>query len=104
MPYSPPRHNARKVAANKKASQRHYNKHVRTGQEFYNTTAWKKLRTRYAKQNPLCVRCKEQGRVTPVQIVDHIIEIKDGGASLDESNLQSMCRACHNSKTAQRRA
>ena len=47
--------------------------------------------------------CEENGRVTPAYAVDHITPIKDGGATLDERNLQSLCSPCHNSKTAQER-
>jgi 5-methylcytosine-specific restriction endonuclease McrA len=31
--------------------------------------------------------------------VDHIIPIDDGGARLDEENLQAACRPCHRWKT-----
>jgi hypothetical protein len=34
---------------------------------------------------------------------DHVVPIQRGGALLDESNLQSLCRACHNRKTAMER-
>ncbi|XPS83916.1 HNH endonuclease domain protein [Desulfosarcina variabilis str. Montpellier] len=33
-------------------------------------------------------------------IVDHIVELKDGGAPLSEDNVQSLCRSCHQRKTA----
>jgi 5-methylcytosine-specific restriction endonuclease McrA len=32
--------------------------------------------------------------------VDHIIELKDGGAPLSEDNAMSLCARCHNQKTA----
>jgi 5-methylcytosine-specific restriction enzyme A len=35
------------------------------------------------------------------RVVDHVKAIKDGGARLDWSNLQSLCTACHNRKTAE---
>ena len=34
-------------------------------------------------------------------LVDHITPIRDGGAVLDGDNLQSLCRACHDAKTAE---
>jgi hypothetical protein len=35
---------------------------------------------------------------------DHIVERKDGGAYLDEDNVQLLCGSCHTAKTAQARA
>ncbi len=39
--------------------------------KFYNTTRWRKLRSMFIKENPLCVECNGIG-----QVVDHIIPIK----------------------------
>ncbi|USK87225.1 HNH endonuclease [Peribacillus asahii] len=44
--------------------------------------------------------CIKDGRLTGAQMVDHIVPIKRGGAQLDMNNLQSLCNACHNKKTA----
>ncbi len=43
---------------------------------------------------PLCKMCGH-----PADLVDHITPILDGGAVLDEENLQSLCRTCHTTKT-----
>lgn len=43
--------------------------------------------------------CKAKGRVTPATEVDHIVPLRQGGARLDRSNLQSLCRPCHAQKT-----
>ena len=32
---------------------------------------------------------------------DHIVELKDGGAPLDAANVQLLCMACHQQKTAE---
>ena len=71
--------------------------------EFYRSTAWRKLRAVKLAQQPLCEECLKQGRHTPAQMVDHIRPINKGGAALDLSNLQSLCHACHNSKSARER-
>lgn len=42
----------------------------------------------------LCVKCGEIAKV-----VDHIIEINDGGCKLCYDNLESLCHLCHNRKT-----
>lgn len=35
--------------------------------------------------------------------VDHIIEIKDGGAKLDPANVWTLCGSCHVKKTNRER-
>ena len=70
-------------------------------QQFYKSTAWRKLSRHWLEKNPICVKCYKQGIIRPAQIVDHITEIKDDWSKrLDASNLQSLCRVCHNHKTA----
>ena len=100
MPTAPPRHNARKVTQARAITQRQYNKTKRVNQTFYDSKEWRGLRAWYVKVNPLCVVCLKNGFVKPVQVVDHIKEISDGGQPLDNSNLQSLCHAHHNIKTA----
>lgn len=68
--------------------------------KFYQSTAWRKLRAVKLKQSPMCEQCERNGRITPAQMVDHIVPINKGGASLDIENLQSLCNACHNRKSA----
>ena len=57
--------------------------------------AWKRIRDRYASKHPLCERCLEEGRLTPVEEVHHILPVSRGGTH-SESNLMSLCRSCHN--------
>jgi 5-methylcytosine-specific restriction enzyme A len=47
----------------------------------------------------LCQPCQREGRVTPATAVDHIIPKAKGGTG-DDYNLQSICDACHDAKTA----
>ena len=68
---------------------------------FYGSVRWKRFRDWYARRNPLCEACKKNGHVVPMNVVDHIVEIKDGGALLSEKNVQSLCNSCHAKKTAQ---
>lgn len=67
---------------------------------FYQSSAWRKLRAVKIEQQPLCEDCLRQGRHTPARVVDHIVPINKGGDSLDIANLQSLCDACHNRKSA----
>ena len=70
------------------------------GRIIYDTPEWKRIRKARLLLNPLCQSCEMIGVVTPAKDVDHIIEIEDGGEPFDLDNTQSLCRACHNRKTA----
>lgn len=56
---------------------------------------WERVRRMHLAKEPLCRMC---GR--PAVLVDHITPIRDNGAVLDDDNLQSLCRRCHDAKTA----
>lgn len=71
--------------------------------EFYQSTAWRKLRVEKLRRQPLCEECEQQGKTTPAQMVDHIRPINEGGAALDLQNLQSLCHTCHNRKSGHER-
>lgn len=69
--------------------------------------AWVKLRTRIMERDHgLCQVCSKAGRVTVAYAVDHITS-KANAARLNwtpeqidaESNLQAICRPCHDEKT-----
>lgn len=62
---------------------------------------WQRVRLMYLRAHPLCAECGRRGQVTVADMVDHVRPIADGGAVLDEANLQSLCHACHARKTAQ---
>lgn len=68
--------------------------------DFYNSWPWRKFAKRFKQNNPLCVECLKKELVVLVKVVDHIIAINAGGAKLDESNCQSLCESCHNSKSS----
>jgi len=104
VPTSPPRHGQKRVEANRKENQKEYNKTRRTGQAFYYSGLWRRVRNRYMRENPLCVECKKKGGyVVVAKIVDHIIPINEGGEALAIDNLQSLCQMHHNQKTARER-
>jgi 5-methylcytosine-specific restriction protein A len=62
---------------------------------------WQRARIVYLKQNPLCIECQKDGRLTPATVVDHKIAHK-GNYELfwDVSNWQVLCAYHHNLKTA----
>jgi 5-methylcytosine-specific restriction protein A len=57
------------------------------------------LRERLLRANPLCVSCTSKGYVTAATELDHIKALCNGGTN-DDSNLQGLCKTCHEDKTA----
>ena len=48
-----------------------------------------------------CEHCERTG----VRLVgDHVVELKDGGAALEPSNIALLCWSCHTTKTNRARA
>lgn len=91
------------IMKRKKQSAKDYNRSRPALHDFYHTTAWATLRAAYRSDHPLCEMCLKENRVTEADVVDHIVEIADGGEPLAWDNLQSLCHACHNRKTRQER-
>ncbi|MGE0583468.1 MAG: HNH endonuclease [Steroidobacteraceae bacterium] len=61
--------------------------------------AWRKLRALVlARDQGLCQACLKTGRTTPATQVDHIRPKATGGTD-EPSNLQSLCRPCHDEKS-----
>lgn len=62
---------------------------------------WQKARATWLRRHPLCAVCDEAGRVVPALVVDHKVPHR-GDQSLfwDTSNWQSLCKPCHDTKTA----
>lgn len=51
-------------------------------------------------RDPLCARCRLQGRVTLATIRDHVVPLAEGGKD-DETNEQGLCQSCSDAKTAE---
>lgn len=68
---------------------------------FYHSKAWKDCRKGYSQfVGGLCERCLNNGVFTPGVIVHHKIHltadnIKDPTIALSWSNLELLCKACH---------
>lgn len=59
---------------------------------------WNRLSKRHAEREPLCRECYFRGRRRPWEITNHIIPVRDRpDMRLDEANLSSLCKACHDS-------
>ena len=72
----------------------------RSNKDIYWSYRWKKDRTAYIAQNPLCVKCKEKGIITEAKVSDHIVPINEGGDIWHWKNRQALCTTCHNIKSA----
>ncbi|MFO1158449.1 MAG: HNH endonuclease signature motif containing protein [Reyranellaceae bacterium] len=71
---------------------------------FYSSAAWIALRDLVRREAGGRCQVPGCGRADRWTIVDHIVELKDGGAPLDRSNLILLCRSHHSLKTAAERA
>lgn len=56
-------------------------------------------RQRRLSVEPLCRHCSERGKTTAAVTPDHIIPLGKGGTD-DDDNIQCLCEACHDAKTA----
>lgn len=63
-------------------------------------SAWMKIRDRILRRDSgLCQPCRKEGKLTLAIEVDHTTPLHHGGTD-DDSNLQSICAACHAAKSA----
>jgi hypothetical protein len=74
----------------------------------YNSPGWRSLIANIVRVRGR--RCEDPQCQTPNRAAgqrvygDHIIELQDGGALLDPSNVMLCCAPCHGRKTAAERA
>lgn len=62
---------------------------------------WNKARIEHLDEHPLCVDCARREYIMPATVVDHIIPHKGNDELFwDRSNWQSLCKTCHDRKTA----
>jgi 5-methylcytosine-specific restriction protein A len=69
----------------------------------YGTARWQAARAAQLARKPCCEECTRQGRVTPATVCDHITPVRLGGGFYETSNHQSLCRPCHQAKSASER-
>lgn len=86
-----------------------------TASERGYTSAWTKARLTFLSRHPLCAHHFERGEIVQATVVDHIVPHRLGQARLsgskseldkaskifwDTDNWQSLCKQCHDIKTA----
>jgi 5-methylcytosine-specific restriction enzyme A len=89
----------------KQITDKHYNDNVRNKERaaFYKSRQWTKLRQYILQRDHrLCQPCQRNSKITAGNIVDHIIPLEvDMALGLEPNNLQTICKPCHNKKTAE---
>ena len=69
---------------------------------WYRIARWRRLRKAQLRLEPLCCKCRDEGRLTAAAVVDHIRPHRGNPALFwDPDNLQSLCRP-HHDATKQR--
>lgn len=64
-------------------------------QHLYKTARWLKLRLIHLSAEPLCRMCRDEGRITPATVCDHIHPHKGDPALFYGGPFQSLCKPCH---------
>jgi 5-methylcytosine-specific restriction protein A len=64
--------------------------------KFYDSVTWRRGRAWKLNRNPLCEICQQEGRITPADVVHHIIPVRTGTRKLDLNFLVSLCHEHHN--------
>ena len=79
-----------------KAQAKAYDKQRGTTTERGYGAQHQKVRARYLKEHPLCEKCLEVGRTTPILDGGGVLHHKDGDAfNIWDDNLMALCRDCH---------
>lgn len=73
----------------------------RVGKTRFSTSrSWRHYRLAYLRSHPLCVDCKQQGRVTPATDVHHIVKRSDDPElAFQDENCMALCHSCHSIRT-----
>jgi 5-methylcytosine-specific restriction protein A len=93
------------VAYGEKYCEKHKKMHpeeVRSAASRGYDARWQRFRKWYLSQpeNMFCRSCLQEGRYTRASVIDHIKPFRgDEELKYDLSNLQPLCKACHDKKT-----
>lgn len=70
---------------------------------LYKTAAWRRLRASVLADEPLCRYCADIGMVSAATVVDHIQPHRGDLALFHEpTNLQPLCKPCHDRHAARK--
>lgn len=83
-----------------KQARREYDQRRGSARERGYTWEWEKAAAQWKQENPLCVECDRQGRLTPSAVVDHVRPHKgDEDWFWNQENWEAICKRCHDTKT-----
>jgi 5-methylcytosine-specific restriction endonuclease McrA len=72
----------------------------RARQSFYASRPWRMTRKRHLSLHPLCEYLIDGKPCDLIaSVVHHVVDLADGGAPRDHSNLQSLCKSHHDQIT-----
>ena len=71
--------------------------HLRPWRSWYQLGIWRRRREAHLRIEPLCRFCLQSGLVVPAEIADHIEHHRGDWNKFLTSELQSLCKRCHNS-------
>lgn len=67
--------------------------------KFYSSARWTEVSKRHRQNEPLCRRCKKNGRVVKGDLVHHNPPLEEllsqGRSPYDDSVLETLCTSCH---------
>ena len=73
-----------------------------TYRRLIHTERWLRLRRDKLTADPMCERCRAEGRIAAATEVHHIVPVEDAvneaekeRLMFDPTNLRSLCHACH---------
>jgi hypothetical protein len=75
---------------------RRRNPHAILPDRWYGLSIWKRRSASQLRLEPLCAFCREQGRVEPATLADHVEPHKGDWNAFATGELQSLCATCHN--------
>lgn len=64
---------------------------------WYSDRRWRKIRAIHLAKEPLCRFCQKEGRLTPADVVDHVIPHKGDRHIFWYGERMSLCHSCHSS-------
>ncbi len=74
--------------------------HIHEHQKLYDKTKWDRIRKRQLTREPWCAECLQAGVYTVATIVDHVIPHRGDPVKFYRGPFQSLCKSCHDRKTA----
>jgi len=68
---------------------------------IHSTAQWTRLAKQQLQREPLCRYCGEVGILRTAEVADHVVPIRQRpDLAFDMSNIQSLCKFCHDSVKA----